>query len=81
MKISESLHAERSEDARIVASVGGDGAFLQAVRKNDFRSDCTYFGIGIEERNYMYVDFNYHNLVEIKQVFKMNNFSQELSCH
>ena len=33
-----------------------------------------YIGIGIEERNYMYVDFNYHNLAEIKQVFKMNNF-------
>lgn len=65
---------ERSEDARIVASIGGDGAFLQAVRKNDFRSDCMYIGIGIEERNYMYVDFNYHNLAEIKQVFKMNNF-------
>ena len=61
-------------DASIVASIGGDGAFLQAVRKNDFRSDCMYIGIGIEEKNYMYVDFNYHNLSEISQVFKLNNF-------
>ena len=61
-------------DASIVASIGGDGAFLQAVRKNDFRSDCMYIGIGIEEKNYMYVDFNYHNLAEIRKVFQTNNF-------
>src|SRR5699024_11850325 len=65
---------ERSEDARHVASVGGDGAFLQAVRKNDFRSDCLYIGIDTEERKYMYVEFNDHNVAEIKPVFKKNIF-------
>lgn len=66
--------AENCKDANIVASIGGDGAFLQAVRKNDFRSDCLYIGIGIEERNYMYVDFNYHNLPNIRNVFRLNDF-------
>lgn len=32
-------------DANIIASIGGDGTFLQAVRKTNFRDDCLYVGI------------------------------------
>lgn len=67
---------DNCKDADIVASIGADGAFLQAVRKNDFNSDCMYIGIGIEERNYMYVDFNYHNLNQIREVFSTNSFEK-----
>ena len=31
--------------ANIIASVGDDGTFLQAVRKTGFREDCLYMGI------------------------------------
>ena len=36
---------KRHQDASIIISVGGDGAFLQAVRKTGFRQDCIYAGI------------------------------------
>ena len=62
------------ETADIIASVGADGAFLQAVRKSNFRNDCLYIGIGLENRHHMYVDFNYHNLQEIREVFKDPHF-------
>ena len=31
--------------ANIIISIGGDGSFLQAVRKTGFRQDCLYAGI------------------------------------
>ncbi|MGG3625889.1 NAD kinase [Bacillus gobiensis] len=45
------------EDANIIASIGGDGAFLQAVRKTGFRDDCLYFGISQKKQPYLYCDF------------------------
>ena len=66
--------ADSSDTADIIASIGADGAFLQAIRKSDFRDDCLYIGIGVEDRNHMYVDFNYHNLAEIREVFETMNF-------
>ncbi|QGQ47526.1 NAD kinase [Metabacillus sediminilitoris] len=44
--------------ANIIVSIGGDGAFLQAVRKTNFRSDCLYAGIGIDETISLYCDFH-----------------------
>ncbi len=32
-------------EANIIASIGGDGTFLQAVRKTNFRDDCLYVGV------------------------------------
>lgn len=37
--------AAQPEDAGIIASIGSDGSFLQAVRKTGFRDDCLYVGI------------------------------------
>ena len=37
------------KDASIIISVGGDGAFLQAVRKTGFRQDCIYAGITLSD--------------------------------
>lgn len=46
------------KDANIIVSVGGDGAFLQAVRKTGFRQDCLYTGITYSDESGLYCDFN-----------------------
>ena len=43
--------------ANIIASIGDDGTFLQAVRKTGFRDDCLYMGISTENSLSMYCDF------------------------
>lgn len=43
--------------ANIIASIGDDGAFLQAVRKTGFRDDCLYMGISTKNNLNMYCDF------------------------
>jgi NAD+ kinase len=43
--------------ANIIASVGDDGTFLQAVRKTGFREDCLYMGISTMDTLSMYCDF------------------------
>ncbi|OCA92243.1 NAD kinase [Pseudobacillus wudalianchiensis] len=47
----------KSEEANIIVSVGGDGTFLQAVQKTGFREDCLYAGISIFNELNMYCDF------------------------
>ncbi|MFC7373368.1 NAD kinase [Fictibacillus iocasae] len=47
---------EDHKEANIIASVGGDGAFLQAVRKTGFREDCLYVGVGAQDIGF-YCDF------------------------
>jgi len=49
------------KDANIIASVGGDGTFLQAVRRSGFRQDCLYIGITREDESGLYCDFNIDN--------------------
>lgn len=44
-------------EANIIASIGDDGTFLQAVRKTGFRDDCLYAGISTKESLSMYCDF------------------------
>ena len=44
--------------ANIIASIGGDGTFLQAVRKTGFRDDCLYAGISANGKLHMYCDFS-----------------------
>src|SRR6185437_10202617 len=44
--------------ANVIASVGGDGTFLQAVRKTGFRQDCLYAGIADENVRGLYCDFH-----------------------
>lgn len=46
------------KEANIIVSVGGDGTFLQAVRKTGFRQDCLYAGISTGGTLSMYCDFH-----------------------
>lgn len=52
---------EEAKDANIIVSVGGDGAFLQAVRKSGFRQDCLYTGITRSDESGLYCDFDLDN--------------------
>ncbi len=47
--------------ANIIASVGDDGTFLQAVRKTGFRDDCLYMGISTNNNLSMYCDFRHND--------------------
>ncbi|RDI44281.1 NAD kinase [Falsibacillus pallidus] len=49
---------KESKDANIIVSVGGDGTFLQAVRKTGFRQDALYAGISTTGTLSMYCDFH-----------------------
>ncbi|MBY0124097.1 NAD kinase [Bacillus sp. S/N-304-OC-R1] len=44
--------------ANVIASIGGDGAFLQAVRKTGYRDDCLYVGISTLDSPSLYCDFH-----------------------
>ncbi|MFD1038146.1 NAD kinase [Virgibacillus byunsanensis] len=56
---------DRSQDANIIMSVGGDGVFLQAVRKTGFRQDCLYTGLTRSDELGLYCDFNLDNFSEM----------------
>ncbi|RHW40755.1 NAD kinase [Neobacillus notoginsengisoli] len=45
-------------DANIITSIGGEGTFLQAIRKTGFRDDCLYAGISTSDSLSMYCDFH-----------------------
>lgn len=53
------------DEANIIASIGGDGAFLQAIRKTKFREDCLYVGINDGHLGF-YTDFDLNNLERIE---------------
>ncbi|MDA7027230.1 NAD kinase [Bacillus sp. CLL-7-23] len=46
------------KEANIIASVGSDGTFLQAIRKTNFRDDCLYVGVAKKGKAHLYSDFN-----------------------
>ncbi|WP_404453597.1 NAD kinase [Virgibacillus necropolis] len=56
------------KDANIIVSIGGDGAFIQAVRKTGFRQDCLYTGITRSDEAGLYCDFNLENFDEMLHV-------------
>lgn len=56
---------DNDQNANIIVSVGGDGTFLQAVRKTGFRQDCLYTGITREGQSGLYCDFNIDNFDEM----------------
>lgn len=56
---------EDYKKANIIVSVGGDGTFLQAVRKTGFRDDCLYAGISSSGKLNMYCDFSIHDQEKI----------------
>ncbi|MFC4556706.1 NAD kinase [Virgibacillus kekensis] len=56
---------ENPDNANVIISIGGDGAFLQAVRKTGFRQDCLYTGITQANESGLYCDFNMDNFDEM----------------
>lgn len=52
------------DKANIIVSIGGDNAFLQALRKTNFQEDCLYVGVNTEDIGF-YTDFT------IQEVDKM----------
>ncbi len=71
LQFSDSLHdlakkynikeVSDSKNANLIVSIGGDGTFLQAVRKTNFRDDCLYAGISTEEKLHIYCDFSIYD--------------------
>jgi NAD+ kinase len=61
---------ENASDANIIVSIGGDGAFLQAVRKTGFRGDVLYAGITRANESGLYCDFNMDNFNEILHIMQ-----------
>jgi len=53
------------EQANIIVSIGGDGNFLQAVRKTGFRQDCLYTGITTDQQSALYCDFDLNNVEDL----------------
>src|SRR4051812_35130508 len=56
---------DHSKEANIIASLGGDGTFLQAVRQTGFREDCTYIGISTTDYLSIYSDFQLHDAAKL----------------
>ncbi|MGN1402614.1 MAG: NAD kinase [Bacillus sp. (in: firmicutes)] len=65
-----------AKDANIIASLGGDGTFLQAVRKTGFRQDCLYAGISTSGKRNMYCDFSIEDRDQI--VSEISNMNMEV---
>ncbi len=61
------------QSANIIVSIGGDGAFLQAVRKTGFRQDCLYVGISVSGTLSMYCDFHIDNIEEMISSMTFDN--------
>ena len=56
---------EHGDEANIIVAAGGDGTFLKTVRKNRFRQDALFVGIGREGESSLYCDFNLDNFNEM----------------
>ncbi|MGG4488713.1 NAD kinase [Metabacillus idriensis] len=59
-----------SQQANIIVSIGGDGTFLQAVRKTKFRNDCLYVGISVKGTVSLYCDFKIEETEKIIEAMK-----------
>jgi NAD+ kinase len=62
--------------ANIIVSLGGDGSFLQAVRKTGFREDCLYVGISTHSSLSLYCDFHIED--KAKMIEAMNTKQLEV---
>lgn len=58
--------------AHLIASIGDDGTFLQAVRKTGFRYDCLYLGISTKDSLSMYCDFRLSDPSKMIEVVTTN---------
>ncbi|MBM7701204.1 NAD kinase [Metabacillus iocasae] len=61
------------KEANIVIGIGGDGAFLQAVRQTGFRDDCLYAGIATSDHLSFYCDFHIDDTEKIIEAMKTEN--------
>ncbi|MDQ0272108.1 NAD kinase [Cytobacillus purgationiresistens] len=61
------------EAANIIASIGEDGAFLQAVRKTGFREDCLYAGISTSGPLSLYCDFQLEDTDKMREAALNDN--------
>ncbi|WP_217586990.1 NAD kinase [Lentibacillus saliphilus] len=61
---------EDHKDAHIIVSVGGDGAFLRAVRYTGFRQDCLYTGLTRSDEAGLYCDFNIDHFDDMIETMK-----------
>ncbi|MBM7096429.1 MULTISPECIES: NAD kinase [Alteribacter] len=57
------------KDANIIASIGGDGAFLQSLRRTDFQEDCLYLSINDGHLGF-YADFDLEDLESIEKAMQ-----------
>lgn len=57
------------KNANIIVGVGGDGNFLQAVRKTGFRQDCLYVGITYGDEVGLYCDFQLDHFDKMIETF------------
>ncbi|MBN8200853.1 MULTISPECIES: NAD kinase [Bacillaceae] len=64
------------KQANIIVSIGGDGTFLQAVRKTGYRDDCLYAGISTTGSLSLYCDFHLDDTA--KMVEAMTNEQVEV---
>lgn len=58
------------KDANIIISIGGDGTFLQALRKTEFQEDCLYLGINTGDHIGFYTDFSLNDIDSIVDAMK-----------
>lgn len=56
--------------ANIIISIGGDGAFLQALRKTEFQEECLYLGINTGDHLGFYTDFSLNDIDTIVEAMK-----------
>lgn len=57
-------------DANIIVSIGGDGTYLQALRKTEFQQDCLYLGINNGDHLGFYTDFSLNDVDAIVEALK-----------
>ncbi|OLO40238.1 NAD kinase [Alkalihalophilus pseudofirmus] len=57
------------KDANIIVSIGGDNAFLQALRKTNFQENCLYVGVNTDEIGF-YTDFTINEVDNMFQSMK-----------
>ncbi|MDT8859384.1 NAD kinase [Alkalihalobacillus sp. MEB130] len=55
--------------ANIIASIGGDNAFLQATRKTGFQEDCLYVGVSTDSLGF-YTDFSIQDFKQMIEAMK-----------
>ncbi len=58
------------KEANIIISIGGDGTFLQALRKTEFQEDCLYLGINTGDHLGFYTDFTLNDIDSIVEAMK-----------